>query len=148
MAKRSTQPAKTKKGGARRTATAKRPAKKSAKTASNSAAKRGKAARTSPRGRAAAPIKLGRPKVTADEELDLLFHDDYQARQVFAFLRVRTVGELEQLRPQEIIDRLIAPTVATVERIRRRLAEKNRALNGDEAFAAAHLAALKEVPAG
>jgi hypothetical protein len=93
------------------------------------------------------PVKLGRPKVSVDEDLDLLFHDDYQARQVFAFLQVKTVGELEGLRPQEIVDRLIAPTVATVDRIRRRLAEKNRALAGDEAFAVAHLASLQAATA-
>lgn len=148
MAKKSAKAAAAKKKAVKK-ATGQRAGQKSSAVVLGSAAVKAKAVKA---GRAAAkrgvapPIKLGRPKVTADEELDLLFHDDYQARQVFAFLRVKTVGELEQLRPEEIIDRLIAPTVATVDRIRRRLAEKHRALSGDEAFAAAHLAAIKEAP--
>ncbi len=142
MAKKSPKAVKAKKGTIAKAAAGKRPAKKAdvgARKQSKPAKAGGKIQKRLP----APPIKLGRPKVTVDEELDLLFHDDFQARQVFAFLRVKTVGELERLGPQEIIDRLTAPTVATVERIRRRLAEKNRALSGDEAFAAAHAATLQ-----
>lgn len=143
MAKKSSKPAKAKKGTVAKTASSKRPAKKR-DLAALMQAKQAKAGGKAQKRRPAPGVKLGRPKVTVDEELDLLFHDDYQARQVFAFLRVKTVGDLERLAPQEIIDRLTAPTVATVDRIRRRLAEKNRALSGDEAFAAAHVATLKE----
>lgn len=143
MAKKSSKPAKAKKSRVVKTASNKRPTKKP-EVAATTQAKQTKAGGKAPKRRPSPPIKLGRPKVTVDEELDLLFHDDYQARQVFAFLRVKTVGDLERFAPQEIIDRLTAPTVATVDRIRRRLAEKNRALKGDEAFAAAHLAALEQ----
>lgn len=88
-------------------------------------------------------VSLGRPKVVGDEKLYLLFHDDYHARQIFEFLRVETVKELEQFSPQEIVDRLSAPIVITVQRIRRFLAEQNRALAGDEEFAAQHKASAK-----
>ena len=132
--------------------------RKVAKPASKPAAKKtqaaaGRATRTkkavAKRGAAAAPkrkrtkIALGRPKVVGDEKLYLLFHDDYHARQIFEFLRVETVKELEQFSPQEIVDRLSAPIVTTVQRIRRFLAEQNRALAGDEEFAAGHKASAK-----
>lgn len=106
---------------------AKKPAKKTVK----------KAARKS------VPIKkkppsLGRPVVTAEEDLDMLFKGDYHARQIFEFLRVRTVGELEQFSPQEIVKRLSRPVVESVDRVRRTLAEKNRCLYGDIDFALEH----------
>jgi hypothetical protein len=78
--------------------------------------------------------------VTAEEKLYLLFKEDYEARQVFAYLRVETVGELEAHSPTAIIDILTRPLQATVERIRRRLAEKNRCLAGDDAFLARSIA--------
>jgi hypothetical protein len=78
---------------------------------------------------------LGRPKVTADEKLYMLFKDDYQARQLFEFLRVESVGDLEQLSPTEIVARLSAPLRQTVERIRAILADKNRSLRDDQEFA-------------
>ena len=81
-------------------------------------------------------ISLGRPTVTAEEKLFMLFHEDYEARQVFEFLRAETVADLEQHTPQDIIHRLSRPIRDTVDRIRRRLAERNRCLAGDEQFAA------------
>ena len=83
-------------------------------------------------------ISLGRPTVTAEEKLFMLFHEDFEARQVFQFLRAETVADLEQHSPQEIIHRLSRPIRETVDRIRTRLAERNRCLTGDEEFAADH----------
>jgi hypothetical protein len=83
-------------------------------------------------------ISLGRPTVTAEEKLFMLFHDDYEARQVFEFLRADTVANLEQFTPQEIVHRLSRPIRETVDRIRRKLADRNRCLAGDESFAAEH----------
>jgi hypothetical protein len=83
-------------------------------------------------------ISLGRPTVTAEEKLFMLFHEDYEARQVFEFLRAESVADLEQHSPQEIIHRLSRPIRETVDRIRTRLAERNRCLAGDEEFAAKH----------
>jgi hypothetical protein len=87
-----------------------------------------------------APVKrasatLGRPLVTGEEKLYLLFKEDYHARQVFDFLRVETVKDLEQFTPQDIVHILSKPIRQTVDGIRRRLAEKNRCLSGDEEFA-------------
>jgi hypothetical protein len=81
---------------------------------------------------------LGRPTVTAEEKLFMLFHEDYEARQVFEFLRAETVHDLEQFTPQEIIHRLSRPIRETVDRIRRKLADRNRCLADDEEFAVAH----------
>jgi hypothetical protein len=81
------------------------------------------------------PESLGRPKVAAEEELYHVFHQHYDARQVFEFLRVQTVRELEQFTPQEIFRRLTQPMRNTVDLIRRVLAEKNRHLAGDLEFA-------------
>jgi hypothetical protein len=67
-----------------------------------------------------------------------LFKEDYHARQVFDFLRVETVKELEQFTPQEIVHRLSQPVRQTVDGIRRKLAEKNRCLAGDEEYALKH----------
>jgi hypothetical protein len=80
------------------------------------------------------PISLGRPKVTGEELLFMLFHGDYEARQIFEFLRVQTVKELEQHNPKEIFKRLTQPVANAVDRIRRGLAEKNRCLAGDEDY--------------
>jgi hypothetical protein len=84
------------------------------------------------------PVSLGRPKVTAEEKLYMLFKDDYQARQLFEFLRVESVGELEQFTPDQIVERLTRPMRQTVERIRLVLAEKNRSLRDDQRFAQEH----------
>ena len=77
---------------------------------------------------------MPRPTVTAEEKLFLLFKDDYHARQIFDFLRAETVGELEQFTPRQIVARLSKPIEDAVERIRQKLAEKNRYLSGDEAY--------------
>lgn len=86
--------------------------------------------------------KLGRARVTADAQLDQLFLKDYEARQVFEFLHVATIRELEQFTPEEIITRLTGPMVQTVNRIRKALALNNRCLRDDEDFAVGFLAAI------
>ena len=105
----------------------KKPVKKSAK----------KSAKKSPaKKKGGKKISLGRPTITGEERLFMLFHDDYHARQVFEFLRAESVADLEQFSPQEIIHRLSRPIRETVDRIRGKLAERNRCLAGDEQFAA------------
>jgi hypothetical protein len=94
--------------------------------------------RKSPPAKRPKKISLGRPTVTAEEKLFMLFHEDYEARQVFQFLRAETVADLEQHSPQDIIHRLSRPIRETVDRIRTKLAERNRCLAGDEEFAADH----------
>jgi hypothetical protein len=79
---------------------------------------------------------LGRPLVTQEEKLYMLFHDDYQCRQVFEFLRVETVKELEEFSPQQIVHMMSRPIRLTVDRIRQRLAQFKRSLKDDEQFAA------------
>lgn len=86
---------------------------------------------------------LGRPLVTQEEKLYMLFHEDYEARSVFEFLQVQTVADLVKLSPEEIIKELTAPVRRTVQRIRQRLAEKNRSLLGDEEFTRQHKARLQ-----
>lgn len=99
---------------------------------SKTARKKKKAVKKSAAQRA---IAMGRPRIPADARLDLVFQKDYRAREIFAFLGVRTVRELEQFGPQEIIDRLTGPMIETVERIRKALALNNRSLAGDRDFA-------------
>jgi hypothetical protein len=94
------------------------------------------ARKAAPAKRAAAkPPTLGRPRVTGEELLYLLFKEDYHARQVFEFLRVNTVKELERYSAQEIIRRLSQPVRDTVERIRQTLAGYNRCLVDDLEYA-------------
>lgn len=81
---------------------------------------------------------LGRPKVTGEEDLDMFFKEDYHARQIFKFLNVRTLKDLERYSAGEILRRLSNPIKETVERIRRSLAHHNRCLNGDETYALEH----------
>jgi hypothetical protein len=81
---------------------------------------------------------LGRPLVTVEEKLYMLFKEDYPARQIFEFLRINTVGELEQYSPQQIIQILTSPVRKTVERIRQKLAENKRHLRDDTEFAREH----------
>ena|SRR6266850_2985249 len=111
------------------------PKKKPAKPAKK-AAKKPSAKRKVRKSKTPKKISLGRPTVTAEEKLFMLFHDDYHARQIFEFLRAETVADLEQFSPQEIIHRLSRPIRETVDRIRTKLAERNRCLAGDEQFAA------------
>lgn len=80
-------------------------------------------------------VSLGRPLVTQDEKLYMLFKDDYHARQIFEFLRVNTLKELEELSPQQIVRRVSKPVFDTVDRIRAKLAEMKRSLRDDEAYA-------------
>lgn len=80
-------------------------------------------------------VSLGRPLITQEEKLYMLFHDDYHSRQVFEFLRVQTVCDLEQFTPQQIIHLLSKPIRTTVDRIRQRLAKYKRSLRDDEQFA-------------
>ncbi len=86
---------------------------------------------------------LGRPRVTGDAKLDQFFKRDYQAREIFEFLGVTTVKELESHRPAEIVDRLTSPVVQAVERIRIALALNNRCLAGDRKFALKFQARMK-----
>jgi len=109
---------------------------------SKPAVKKNKAPRKRPASKASP--SLGRPKVTAEEKLYLLFKDDYHARQIFEFLRADTVRDLEQFSPAEIVGRLSQPIKQTVDRIRRKLAEKNRALKDDLAFALEHASSVEE----
>lgn len=81
-------------------------------------------------------VSLGRPLVTQEEKLYMLFHEDFLARQVFEFLRVETVKELEQFSQQQIIHMMTKPLRTTVDRIRQRLAQFKRSLKDDEQFAA------------
>src|SRR5882724_10215201 len=94
--------------------------------------------KTKPKKKAVKKISLGRPTVTAEEKLFMLFHDDFHARQIFEFLRAETVADLERFSPQEIIHRLSRPIRETVDRIRAKLAERNRCLADDQEYAAEH----------
>jgi hypothetical protein len=100
--------------------------KKTAKKAAKKKATRKKTVR---------PMPLGRPKVTLDSKLDELFLKDYEVRQVFEFLNVSTLRELEDHNPDEIVERLTAPMVQAVGRIRKVLALQKRCLKGDQKFA-------------
>ena len=109
---------------------AKRPAAK--KAAPSKKTKAPSAKRKAPAKKAPS---LGRPKVPADEQLYMLFKEDYHARSIFEFLRVNTVRELEQFSAAEIIKRLSQPVRDSVERIRTKLAAHNRCLAGDLEYA-------------
>ena len=88
-------------------------------------------------------VTLGRPLVTQEEKLYMLFKDDYHARQIFEFLRVFTVKELEELSPQQIVRRVSKPVFDTVDRIREKLAGMKRSLRDDESFAAEYRQQIK-----
>jgi len=93
--------------------------------------------------RATRAASLGRPRLPADAQLDLVFQKDYQAREIFGFLGVHTIRELEAFPPGEIIEKLTSPVVQTVERIRKTLALSNRCLANDKRFALDFQARLK-----
>ncbi|MGE0759280.1 MAG: hypothetical protein AB7O38_19840 [Pirellulaceae bacterium] len=78
---------------------------------------------------------MGPPRLPSDARLDFVFQKDYQAREVFHFLGVHTIRELEEFAPDDIIKRLTGPMVQTVERIRKVLAMSNRNLAKDRDFA-------------
>jgi len=82
---------------------------------------------------------MGPPRVVGEELLELVFRDDIYARQLFSFLGVRTVNELEKLTPGEIFDHASRPIRETLDRVRRQLALLNRTLRNDQAFALAYL---------
>ena len=96
--------------------TKKKAAKKKTTTSTRSPSRK-------PRGSHSASTKgtLGRPKVTGEEKLFLLFKQDYHARQVFGFLGVETVKELEQYEPAQIIKLLSQPIRQAVRQIRAKL---------------------------
>jgi hypothetical protein len=122
------------KKGAQKKATSK---KKSARKATKKAASVKKVAtkKKAAKKKTARPMPLGRPKVTLDSKLDELFLKDYEVRQVFEVLKVATLRELEDHGPEEIVERLTAPMVQAVGRIRKVLALQKRCLKGDEKFA-------------
>jgi hypothetical protein len=122
MAKKKTVQATRQKPGTKATKTTKAKAKSLAKKAKPARKKKSE------------PM-LGRPKITGEEQLYMLFREDYHSRQIFDFLRVQTVKELEQYSPQQIVKLLSKPITDTVNRIRRKLAEKNRYLQDDLDFA-------------
>ena len=112
--------------------------KKAAGTARKVAKKTGKSAqKVASRKQPSAQPSLGRPLVTGEELLFMLFKEDYHARQIFDFLRVERVKELEAFSPDEIVKILSQPITETVNRIRRKLAEKHRSLKNDATFALA-----------
>ncbi|MBS0267047.1 MAG: hypothetical protein JSS02_34295 [Planctomycetes bacterium] len=119
-------------------------AKKKPAASAKAAAPPASASRTAPAATKSATTpqdnapSLGRPKITAEADLDLFFKDDYHARQIFKFLNVQTVKELERYTAGEILRRLSNPIKETVERIRRSLAQHNRCLTGDEEYALGH----------
>jgi hypothetical protein len=126
---------------ARRAPTAKPKEKKSARAGKRTAATRPSVVKKTSRRGSAARVKtvsLGRPLVSGDEKLHFLFKDDYHARQVFDFLRVETVRELEQFSYPRMLDLLSRPVQNTLARIREKLAEKKRHLLDDREFAVAH----------
>lgn len=131
-------PARKTAGPKKKTASGKKAVRK--KTVRKKAAAKKKSARK--KTVAKRPASLGRPRITADARLDVVFQKDYQAREVFDFLRVETVRELEEHPPEEIIERLTAPMVQTVQRIRKTLALANRCLAGDRKFALAFKAEM------
>src|SRR6476660_742224 len=108
---------------AKAAAAKKKPAKKAKPDSGKAVKKKAAPKRT-------AEESLGRPKVTADEKLYWLFREDFHARQVFEFLRVETLRELEEYSAQEIFRRLTLPMRNTVDNIRKALATKNRHLKG------------------
>lgn len=120
-----------KKKTVKKSAQVKRSTKAAAKTSRKPAKK---PAARKPAGRVKKKPALPRPTIPGEEKLFLLFKDDCHARQVFDFLRVETVHELEQFTPDEIFKRLTRPVAESVERIRRRLAEKRRYLSSDEDY--------------
>jgi hypothetical protein len=85
--------------------------------------------------RKARKMPLGRPKVTLDSKLEQLFLRDLEIREVCEFLGITTLRDLEQYRADEIIEKLTAPVVNTVSRIRKSLVMTNRCLKGDQKFA-------------
>ena len=145
---KSKKPVSVRKATARKTsprnAAGRKPVKKNPRRGARVVASKTKRPPAAPVASSPSPVEsrpsLGRPKVTGDEDLDLFFKEDYHARQVFKFLGVQTVKELERYSSSEILRRLSIPIKETVERVRRLLAQYNRCLHGDESFAMEHKA--------
>src|SRR3984957_12191220 len=89
---------------------------------------------------------FGRVRVPVDARLDLVFQKDYQAREIFDFLKVQSIRELEQFAPDEIIERLTGPMMQRVLPIRKTLPRVNRHLARDEKFAKAFLEEVSPSP--
>lgn len=134
-----------KKAAAKKTAR-KKAAPRKAATRKSAGPKKKAAAKKTARKKPASGTKLGRARITGDAKLDEFFKRDYEARQVFEFLRVHTLKELEEYGPQEIIELLTGPMVRTIDRIRKALALNNRSLKGDERFAIEFLSAIGGAP--
>jgi len=126
-------PVKKKKAAKKKVAKKRVPKKKTATKKKKAVAKK-KTAKNKKKSTKTKQPSLGRPKVTGDEKLFMLFRENFHARQIFDFLRVNTVKELEQYSPEEIIRLLTKPVRQTVDSIRRGLAEKNRSLKDDQPF--------------
>jgi hypothetical protein len=127
---------------AKKLATRKKPAPRAAKKPLRraSAVAPGKTAKVKKPTTRRKPSGFGRVRVPVDARLDLVFQKDYQAREIFDFLKVQTIRELEEFGPDEILDRLTGPMQQTVLRIRKTMALLNRHLARDEKFAKAFLA--------
>ena len=80
----------------------KKAAKKQAKPKAKAAAKKKATVKSKPAGKKGKlqPVDdaaaIGRVLVTQEEKLYMLFKEDYHARQIFEFLRVETVKDLER----------------------------------------------------
>ena len=70
--------------------------------------------------KSAQPKSLGRSRVLADAKLDQVFQKDYQAREIFEFLGLSTIRELEAYPAAEIIEKVTSPVVQTVSESARR----------------------------
>ncbi|QDU46742.1 hypothetical protein Mal52_52640 [Symmachiella dynata] len=125
------------KPAAKRKSVAKKPLNKplKKKTAARKVKKKKVGKRKAAKKKAKRAASLGRPKFTGEAALDQVFKEDYHARQIFTFLGVSSLKELEKFGPEEIVDRLSAPLVQTVQQIRKRLADHNRHLAGDLDYA-------------
>lgn len=131
-----------KKTAAKKTRSTKTPVKKLPTAKKKTATKKKAGAKAKHRKAKGAAKSLGRPRVAGDANLDQFFTRDYEVREVFAFLRVATLKELEAFGPEEIVEKLTAPVIRTVDRIRKALAINNRCLKNDHAFAMAFQKAL------
>lgn len=138
-------PAKKAKTGVRKS-TANKVVRKTTTTKRSAAALSTKRKRTTKKTTKITRVKksLGRPRIPGHARLDVVFQKDYQAREVFEFLDVNTLQELEQFGPADIVEKLTSPMVQTVERIRKALALNNRCLADDREFALAFQAILAQ----
>jgi len=132
------QKAAARKSVAKRKVAAKKPLKKkpaARKVVKKKAAQKPVGKRKAAKKKVKRAAALGRPKFTGEALLDQVFKEDYHARQIFTFLGVSSLKELEKFGPEEIVNRLSAPLVQTVQQIRKRLADHNRHLAGDLDYA-------------